>query len=214
MTCHIHGLLDMQNSRKFPLSNLIWLSLACAHARSFAHAPSFSIAAIVMLSSIFFQSFFGCSGFFFFMKFARLRFSGCNHNNRCQQDQNHEFFTHTKTEKTIISNVWTRYAVRETATECCGDGGNTKQFSWICIRNWIKMQSYYSPFAIKVNEQCHINWQPRELSINACGKTGTILSNFLHAPHNWQPRRHSWSYSCRGFFCRICLSFLCAKEKS
>lgn len=45
------------------------------------------------------------------------------------------------------------------------------------------MQSYYSPFAIKVNEQCHINWQPRELSINACGKTGTILSNFLHAPH-------------------------------
>lgn len=45
------------------------------------------------------------SVFFFFMKFARLRFSGCNHNNRCQQDQNHEFFTHTKTEKTIISNV-------------------------------------------------------------------------------------------------------------
>lgn len=189
-----HGIVRYAKHSKSFQSNLIWLSRVRPYARA-PNTPKMLLPAIVMLSSIFFQS---SSVVLSFCRFSSgifafaLAFAACNHNNCCQQDRKHEFFSiitrflisafsHNRKEHgSKNEHKWGR-----DNEQCCGDGGDTKQFSRICIRNWIKMQSYYSPFAINVNER-HINRRAKEHCAKKRNKSKRMrkkwnLSNSLHA---------------------------------
>lgn len=176
MTCHIHGLLDMQSSQKFPVKSHMIESITCAHTHTERHTSS-SITTIVMLSSIFFQSsrwvlVSFCSFTFFGSLSAAITITAVN------KTKNHEFFTQS-------AFSWASWHFRgKDKRDRCGDGDDTKQFSRICIRNWIKMQSYYSPFAIKVNE--------RYMMRVGMGREGCVEVNL----------QENWEHFYRIFFMR------------
>lgn len=135
-----------------------------------------SITAIVKLSSIFFQSSWCFFADFFAPSFFRLLLFALLSvaititavNKTRTEPRIRRFLLH----KTVI--VWCRDSDR-----CCGDGDDTKQFSWICIRNWIKMQSYYSPFAIEVNECSHQLEATEKCVAEICKRN---LSNCFFSP--------------------------------
>lgn len=160
---HMAVLLDMQSSWKVSHCQISYDWVA-PHARTSANCEcswAFSFNHHRWLRfhlSIFRLSFFFFGILFFVRFYIALTFASKITIARCQQESK-AWFSCRKKEYInpflSVSNSHTHTYVRRTylrKRECDGD---TKQFSTICIRNWIKMQTYYSVFAINVNE-CHI----------------------------------------------------------
>lgn len=154
--------------KSFTLSNFIWLSRTRVHPhRSSANCKCswvFSFNHHRWLRFIFQLFVFRFSFFFGILSFVRfyiaLTFASKITITVVNKSRKHDIFFTEKKEYInpfFICKQFFHIHIHHTYArkrECDGD---TKQFSKICIRNWIKMQTYYSAFAINANE-CHIKW--------------------------------------------------------
>lgn len=165
---HVFIVRYAKQLKSFTLSNFTWLCRAHTYTIHLLHSPTncecswvfyfnhHPLATFHLSVSFYF-------GISYFVRFyITLTFAIKITINRCQQESKAGFFF-TKRKKvyqpvfiskqfshiihTTHEHIWRKENVTVTPNN----------LAKICIRNWIKMQTYYSQFAINVNE-CHIKW--------------------------------------------------------